>query len=74
MELPQYIAACQDVDLSYDVCKFWKNHMDDLTHWSGIAAKVAVLQPSSAAAERAFSILKLSFNNAQDIVETTVMK
>ena len=50
----------------------------DLLHWSGLAAKVAVLQPSSACAERAFLILKLCINHVQeralqDIVETTVM-
>ena len=77
-ELPQYIAACAGVDPSYDVCKFWHTHVDTLPHWSAAAAKVAVVQPSSAAAERAFSILKRSFSDCQtgalqDLLETSIM-
>ena len=33
-ELPNYIAACEDVDSSHDVCTFWKNHKRTLPHWS----------------------------------------
>ena len=77
-ELPDYIAACADVDASYDVCKFWQNHMNTLPHWSATAAKVTVVQPSSAAAERAFSVLQRSFTDSQtgalqDLVETSIM-
>ena len=48
------------------------------TYWSTAAAKVAVAQPSSAAAERVFSILNRSLNDTQnsalqDLVETFVM-
>ena len=64
-ELPNYIAACEDVDPSHDVLMFWKNHVRSLPHWSTAASKVAVVQPSSAAAERVFSILKRSFSDTQ---------
>ena len=77
-ELPNYIAACEDVDPSHDVLTFWKNHVRSLPHWSTAASKVAVVQPSSAAAERVFSILKRSFSDTQygslnDLIESSVM-
>ena len=31
-ELPHYIATCQEVDTSYNVRTFWKNHVVDLPH------------------------------------------
>ena len=77
-ELPNYIAACEDIDPSQDTLTFWRNHKSSLPNWSAAASKVAVLQPSSAAAERVFSLLKQSFSEAQnatlqDIIETSVM-
>ena len=77
-ELPNYIAACEDVDPSHDILTFWKNRARSLPHWSTAASKVAVVQPSSAAAERVFSILKRSFSDTQygslqDLIETSVM-
>ena len=56
-ELPNYNATCEDVDPSHDILTFWKNHARSLPHWSTAASKVPVVQPSSAAAERVFSIL-----------------
>ena len=50
-----------------------------LPHWSAAAAaKVAIIQPSSAAAERVFSILNHSFSDTltgalQDMVAASVM-
>lgn len=77
-ELPNYIAACEDVDASHDICTFWKNHESTLPYWSAAASKVVVIQPSSAAVERVFSVLNRSFSDAQngslqDLVETFVM-
>ena len=77
-QFPHYLAAAADFNPSYSICEFWKHHVDTLPHWSAAASKVAVLQPSSAAAERVFSILNRSFNDAQnhtlqDLVETSVM-
>ena len=34
-ELPNYIAACEDVDPSHDVLTFWKNHVWDIAHTIG---------------------------------------
>ena len=64
-ELPQYVAACASVTPSHDVLMFWHNHSSTLPYWSTTAAKVTLMQPSSAAAERAFSILKASFSDTQ---------
>ena len=51
--------------------KFWPN-------WAAAAAKIALLQPSSAAAEHAFSVLNASFADTQtasleDLVECSCM-
>ena len=59
-ELPNYIAACEDVDTSHDILA------RSLSHWS-TAALVAV--------KRVFSILKRSFSDTQygslqDVIET----
>ena len=77
-ELPQYVAACASVAPSYDVLKFWQNHLSTLPYWSTTAAKVVLLQPSSAASERVFSVLKASFSDTQtgclqDLVECSCM-
>ena len=53
-------------------------HEQDLPQWSLVAKKVILLQPSSAAAERVFSLLNSSFseqqqNSLEDYVEASVM-
>ncbi|CAB4040917.1 DNA-directed primase polymerase, partial [Paramuricea clavata] len=66
-ELPQYVAAAQDVIISSEEKKveWWKHHAEQLPNWSSAVKKVLLVQPSSAAAERAFSILNASFNDQQ---------
>ena len=49
-----------------------------LPHWSSAVRKVVLVQPSSATAERVFSMLNQSFgeqqqNALEDLVETTIM-
>ena len=77
-ELPQYIAAAEDVNLSYSPLEFWKVHEPSLSAWSAAAKKVMLVQPSSAACERVFSLLNNSFrdqlqSSLQDYIETSVM-
>lgn len=77
-ELAQYLAAAEDVDPTYDPLKFWKRHQDTLPAWSAAAKKVLLVQPSSAAAERVFSLLANSFGqrqqtSLQDYIETSLM-
>ena len=53
-ELPVFRAAAEDVT-EVDPAKWWKNHADELPSWSSAVAKVLLVHPSSAAAERVFS-------------------
>ena len=84
MELPLYMAAAEDVIFEGDSTEkgkkkvgWWRDHSQDLLHWSAVA-KVFLVQPSSAAAERVFSLLAATFTNQQvcalqDYLETSLM-
>ena len=77
-ELPSYIAKCTDVSSSISPVDWWKLNSGSLPKWSSAARKILLVQPSSAAAERVFSLLKASFSEQQqhslnDYVETSVM-
>ena len=67
-ELPAYLAATEDVVINTEDRKveWWHNHKDQLPHWASAVKKVLLVQPSSAAAERVFSILNSSFNDQQE--------
>ena len=84
-ELPRYLAAAEGAVFPGDSLaekaekkvKWWKDHAQDLPHWAN-AARVMLVQPSSAAAERVFSLLKSTFNDQQasalqDYLETSTM-
>lgn len=53
------------VDSSIDCVKWWKDCENTLPTWATAARKVLVAQPSSAAAERVFSLLNSSFVSQQ---------
>ena len=77
-ELPNYLAAVEDVNPTYDPIEFWKTHELSLRYWAKAARKVLVVQPSSAASERVFSLLNSSFGHQQnsalqDYIETSLM-
>ena len=70
MELPVYLVAAEDVFFEGDSTEkgkkkvgWWRDHSQDLLHWSAAAKKVFLVQPSSAAAERVFSLLAATFTN-----------
>ena len=65
-ELPNYLASSSDVALDIDPLSWWKQHSSDLPNWATAARLVLLIQPSSAAAERAFSILSALFGDCQD--------
>ena len=65
-ELPSYLAKATDVDPTMDPLVWWRTHSTDLPHWSTAASDVFLLQPSSVAAQRVFSLLKASFGPQQD--------
>ena len=77
-ELATYLSKAEDVNASVDLLDWWKNAQIDLPTWSSAAMKVLLVQPSSASAERVFSLLNSSFNEQQlnsleDYVESSIM-
>ena len=77
-ELPQYLAACQGVSLDIDLKEFWRNRAGILPTFVSLFVHFCLLQPSSGACERVFSIVKNLFDPQQshalhDYVETAVM-
>ena len=80
LELPTYLAAATDVDSDsdFDVLLWWKQHSSEIPNWASALCQVILIQPSSAAAERAFSLLNSSFAAGQecalaDYVEVSLM-
>ena len=65
-ELPSYLVKAADIDAEIDPLVWWKVHSADLPNWSTAAADILLVQPSSAAAEHVFSLLKASFRPQQD--------
>ena len=77
-ELPVYMSKA--ADLSSNICKltWWKRHAVELPCWSNACKSLLLIQPSSAAAERVFSLLNNSFNDQQnscleDYIECSIM-
>ena len=64
--------------LSTDICEWWKSNETVLPNWGGAAKKALLVQPSSAASERVFSLLNNTFgkkqnNSLEDYVESCIM-
>ena len=77
-ELPLYLAKAADVDSSIDALDWWKKNANCLPKWVSALQKILLIQPSSAAIERVFSLLKSSFSeqqecSLQDYVEASIM-
>ena len=56
------------VSADVDTWSWWQTHSAELPHWSATVRDVVLVQPSSAAAERIFSLLKASFNNSRIVL------
>ena len=60
-ELPDYVAKANStpdaLDDLTDTLPWWKASAQDLPYWAAAVQKMVVVQPSSAAAERVFSLL-----------------
>ena len=68
LELPAYMAASNGINNhSIDILDWWKRHEKLLPSRSMEARKLFLCQPTSAVAERAFSLLKASFNDRQEL-------
>ena len=77
-ELPQYMAKAEDVALTISRTDWWSHHENELPNWSKACKMSLLFQPSSAEAERVFSLLQNSFNQQQyssleDYIEASIM-
>ena len=77
-EMPRYLSIAEDVSRDYDVVRWWKTHKTDLPNWADVCQLILLVQPSSAAAERAFLLLQNSFSQQQyraleDYISASVM-
>ena len=74
-ELPLDMAAADGVNLAceQDKVTWWAAHRDTLPHWCALVKKLLLIQPSSAAVERIFSVLSLQDSALQDYLEASVM-
>ena len=72
-----YLAAVEDVSTEIDPVSWWKCHSVELPKWAGAFKYIILVQPSSAAAERVFSILQRftaqQESSLEDYVELSVM-
>lgn len=77
-ELPTYIAAATDVNPDINVLTWWEIHEQEIPSWAKACKKILLIQPSSAASERVFSLLENSFRDNQacameDYIEASIM-
>ncbi len=56
-ELAYYMAKANGLSLDVDKLDWWKQHETELPLWFSSCISVLLIQPSSAAAERVFSLL-----------------
>ena len=73
----EYLAKAA-VNSRIDILEWWKRNEAALPNWSAAAKKILLLQPSSAASERVFSLLNNSFgfkqnSSLEDYVETSIL-
>ena len=72
----QRLEVCVSAEMNK--LEWWKIHENELPKWSSACKQVLLIQPSSGAAERVFSLLVNSFTDQQtrlleDYVETFIM-
>ena len=72
------LGAAEGVAQQFDPCEWWKYHSADIPMWARLFRKIALIHPSSAAAERVFSLLQSSFGKQQeqsleDYIQLSVM-
>ena len=71
------MVASEDVSTEFDLIAWWKRHAIELPKWANAFKKLILVQPSSAAAERVFSILQRftaqQQSSLEDHIELSVM-
>ena len=67
-ELPDNLAAADGVVMEDEEEKlaWWEANSVRLPHWASLVKKLLLIQPSSASAERVFSLLNNAFSDQQD--------
>ena len=60
-ELSTYIAAVEDISKSIDPLEWWESNEERLPNWASAFKKHVLVQPSSAAAERASLFFQVFF-------------
>ena len=65
-ELPEYSVKAEDVSAGMTPLGWWKRLEHCLPTWFASVRIIVLIQPSSAAAKRVFSLLKATFNKCQD--------
>ena len=76
VERPSYLANATDT--SHDLCPliWWQTNSSELPHWSVATSMIVLIQPTSAASERVFSLRNNTFCDKQDAslyVEASLM-
>ena len=61
--MDDYRALAEHVDTTTDVNAFWHAHSEKLPGWFKAWLVIGVIQPSSAAAERGFSLFGATFGS-----------
>ena len=64
-ELPAYLVAAEDVVACESRLKWWQDH-EELPRWQAAARVIFSMSPSSAAAERVFSLLQAAVSSRQE--------
>ena len=77
-KLPTYLAKTDGIGPTVDHLQWWQQYSTLLLGWASAAKKVLLIQPSPAAAEGVFSLLKSTFgdqqgNPLQDYIEASLM-
>ena len=78
-ELPACVAAADGTEVKDgEHLQWWHRHKSCLPNWSDAVKQLVLVQPSSAPAERAFSLLRAAFDERQtkaleDNLEAAVM-
>ena len=67
-ELPNYLALADGtaIQAEEDKVKWWARNASTLPRWAAVVKKILVVQPSSAAAERVFSLMNGCFSKQQE--------
>ena len=77
-ELAAYQALTDDVAGEINVLEWWSQHSKEVPSLANARKQILLLQPSTAASEKVFSLLQNSFNNRQaqalgDYIETALI-